>query len=190
MWISIRHSVLLFALLLLAACDRKDPALLEVDALIENHQSLQMQYQAQLDSMTAVYACKQMTDEERFDCCGRFIDMYRGFNLDSQYVYVQQRFELASRLTDRKYIQAARMNKAEVLMRSGMYHEALLSLDSVTAFPIEPVYLPYYYYLRRTLYGLMEDFAITDSEKNRYHRLAQDYRDSIMRVEERGEFYS
>lgn len=188
MWISIRHSVLLFALSLLTACGRQDSSLDELDALIKNHQTVQEQYQARLDSIHVEYHFSQMTDEERFDCCGRFIDMYRGFNLDSQYVYVQQRFELASRLTDRKYIQAARMNKAEVLMRSGMYHEALLSLDSVTALFIEPVYLPYYYYLRRTLYGLMEDFAITDSEKNRYHRLAQDYRDSIMRVEERGSF--
>lgn len=188
MWISIRHSVLLFALSLLTACGRQDSSLDELDALIKNHQTVQEQYQARLDSIRAEYQYDQMTDEERFDCCGRFIDMYRGFNLDSQYVYVQQRFELASRLTDRKYIQAAMMTKAEVLMRSGMYHEAFLSLDSVTAFPIEPVFLPYYYYLRRTLYGLMEDFAITDSEKNRYHQLTQDYRDSIMRVEEKGSF--
>ena len=152
MCISIRQSILLSALFLLAACGKKDSSLDELDALIENHQTVQEQYQTRLDSMHAEYHFSQMTDEERFDCCGRFIDMYRGFNLDSQYVYVQQRFELASRLTNKKYIQAARMNKAEVLMRSGMYHEALLSLDSVTALFIEPVYLTYYYYLRRTLY--------------------------------------
>lgn len=188
MRIPIRYSTVLFVLLLFAACGSHDASLDALDALIDQHQRVQERYQARLDSIRASYRYDQMTDEERFDCCGRFIDMYRGFNLDSQYVYVQQRFELASRLTDRKYIQAAMMTKAEVLMRSGMYHEAFLSLDSVTAFPIEPVFLPYYYYLRRTLYGLMEDFAITDSEKNRYHQLTQDYRDSIMRVEEKGSF--
>ena len=188
MCISIRHSVLLFALSLLTACGKQDTSLDELDALIKNHQAVQEQYQARLDSIHAEYHCDRMTDEERFDYCGRFIDMYRGFNLDSQYVYVQQRIELAFRLTPRNYMQAAMMNKAEVLMRSGMYHEAVLCLDSVTAFPIEPAYQPYHYYLLRTLYGLMEDFAITDSEKNRYHQLTQDYRDSIMRVEEKGSF--
>lgn len=186
MRITIRYSTVLFVLLLFAACGSRDASLDALDALIDQHQRVQERYQARLDSIRASYRYDQMTDEEHFDCCGRFFDLYRGFNLDSQYVYVQQRQKLASRMGDRRYMQAAKMNEAEVLMRSGMYHEAFLSLDSVTAFPIEPVFLPYYYYLRRTLYGLMEDFAITDSEKNRYHRLAQDYRDSIMRVEERG----
>lgn len=188
MCISIRHSVLLFVFLLLTACGKQDTSLDELDALIKNHQTVQEQYQARLDSIRAEYHSDQMTDEERFGYCGRFIDMYRGFNLDSQYMYVQERIELASRLANRRYMQAARMNKAEVLMRSGMYHEAVLCLDSVSAFPIEPAYQPYHYHLRRTLYGLMEDFAITDSEKNRYHQLTQDYRDSIMRVEEKGSF--
>lgn len=188
MRITIRYSTVLFVLLLFAACGSRDASLDALDALIDQHQRVQERYQARLDSIRASYRYDQMTDEEHFDCCGRFFDLYRGFNLDSQYVYVQQRFELASRLTDRKYIQAAMMTKAEVLMRSGMYHEALLSLDSVTALFIEPVFLPYYYYLRRTLYGLMEDFAMTDAEQIRYHRLAQAYRDSIIRVEEPGSF--
>ncbi len=188
MCISIRHSVLFFALLLLVACGKQDSSLDELDALIKNHQAVQEQYQARLDSIRAEYHSDQMTDEERFGYCGQFFDMYRGFNLDSQYVYVQERVELASRLANRRYMQTARMNKAEVLMRSGMYHEAVLCLDSVSAFPIEPAYQPYHYHLRRTLYGLMEDFSITDSEKKRYHQLTQDYRDSIMRVEEKGSF--
>lgn len=185
---SLRYLIVLFALLLLAACDRKDPALLEVDALIENHQSLQMQYQAQLDSMTAVYACKQMTDEERFEHDGLLFDSYRSFNLLMQYKYAQERIELASRLANKEFFCIAQMNKAEVLMRSGMYHEAVLCLDSVAVSPIPSVYKPYYFHLRRTLYGLMDDFAITDLEKSQYHRLTQDYRDSIIRVEDEGSF--
>lgn len=188
MCISIRHSVLLFVFLLLTACGMKDTSLDELDALINNHLAVQEQYQARLDSIRAEYHSDQMTDEERFGYCGQFFDMYRGFNLDSQYVYVQQRVELASRLTNRTYTQAARMNMAEVLMRSGMYHEAVLCMDSVSALPVEAAYQPYHYHLRRTLYGLMEDFALTDSDKKRYHQLTQDYRDSIMRVEEKGSF--
>ena len=149
---------------------------------------MQEQYQAQLDSMYAAYQHAQMTDEERFDCYGRFFDLYRSFNLDSQYVYVQRRLELASRLANEEYIRIAQMNRAEVLMRSGMYHEAVLLLDTIAASSAGAVYQPYYYHLRRTLYGLMEDFAITDSEKNLYHRLTQDYRDSIIHAEQEGSF--
>lgn len=188
MHIPIRHSVVFFALLLLAACNKKDASLLELDALIDQHQAVQMQYQAQLDSISAAYACEQMTDEERFECCGKLFDMCRSFNLTAQNAYAQERIELASRLANKEYLCIAQMNKAEVLMRAGMYHEAVLCLDSVAVSPIESIYLPYYFHLRRTLYGLMEDFAITDFEKNRYHRLTQDYRDSIILVEHEGGF--
>ena len=169
----------------LVAC-QKDASLREVDALIETHHVVQAHYQARLDSMLAEYHYGQMTDEERFDRCGQFFDIYRSFNLDSQYVYVQKRIELASRLTNKRYMQVAKMNMAEVLMRSGMYHEAVLCLDTIAASPVESDYQPYYFHLRRTLYGLMEDFAITESEKKQYHRLTQDYRDSIIRVEGEG----
>lgn len=188
MRIPIRYSTVLFVLLLFAACGSRDASLDALDALIDQHQRVQERYQARLDSIRASYRYDQMTDEEHFDCCGRFFDLYRGFNLDSQYVYVQQRQKLASRMADRRYMQAAKMNEAEVLMRSGMFHEALLCLDSATVYPVDPAYRPYLYHLRRTLYGLMEDFAMTDAEQIRYHRLAQAYRDSIIRVEEPGSF--
>lgn len=59
MWISIRHSVLLFALSLLTACGRQDSSLDELDALIKNHQTVQEQYQARLDSIRAEYQYDQ-----------------------------------------------------------------------------------------------------------------------------------
>lgn len=184
MCISFRHNVvLLIALMLLSACGEKDASLREVDSLIEKHQAVQAQYQARLDSLRSFYQSLPMTDEERFECCGRFFDMYRGFNLDSQLVYVQQRMELAYLIANPEYMHLAQMNRAEVLMRSGMYHEALHILDDVSILQVEPGLLPYYYHLRRTLYGLMEDSAITESEQRQYHRLTQAYRDSILCVE-------
>ena len=182
------HFLLFLVFLTGTVACKKDTSLNEVDALIEAHHTVQTHYQARLDSIHNVYQCHQMTDEERFEWCGQFFDMYRSFNLDSQYVYVQKRIELASHLTNSRYMQVAKMNKAEVMMRSGMYHEAVMSLDTIAASPIESDYQPYYFHLRRTLYGLMEDFAITESEKKHYHRLTQDYRDSIIRVEQEDHF--
>lgn len=178
----------LILVMVLLSCCSNDTSLAEVDALIEVRQQIQQQHQARLDSILAQYPYDQMTDEERFECCGRFFELYRSFHLDSQSVYVQKRLELASRMSNPVYMQAAQMNKAEVMMRSGMYHEAVLCLDSVAASPVESAYLPYYFYLRRTLYGLLEDFAVYDSEKHRYHQLTQDFRDSIIRVEQEGSF--
>ena len=186
--IEAKYGIEIVLIILMTACYNQDRSLHELDALTECHLAMQEQYQAQLDSLDSVYQRKPMTDDERFACYGRLFDMYRSFNLKNQYVYAQKRIDLASRLANREYIRIAQMNNAEVLMRSGMYHEAILCLDSVADSPIEPVYQPYYFHLRRTLYGLMEDFAITGTEKRLYHQLTQDYRDSIIRVEQSGSF--
>lgn len=182
-----KHSIGFAIFLLLTACHDQDRSLHEVDALIDKHQMVQAQYQAHLDSMRMMCSCETMTDEERFECYGRFFDMYRGFDLDSQLVYVQKRIALADRLGIPQNQQLARMNRAEVLIRFGMYHEALGELETIHV-PVKAFMRPYYFHLLRTLYGLMEDFAITASEKNQYHRLTQDYRDSILQVEPEDSF--
>lgn len=188
MRLSVKHSIGLVCLLLLTSCHDKDESLRPLDALINTHQAVQAQHQTRLDSMQAAYQCTQMTDEERFEYCGLLFDKYRSFNLTSQYAYAQERIDIASRLANKDYRCIAQLNRVEVLMRSGMYHEAVLCLDSIAASPIASDYQPYYFHLRRTLYGLMEDFAITEVEKKRYLRLTQDYRDSIIRVEPDGSF--
>lgn len=175
-------------MLLLAACTPPDASLRHLDELLDSHPNVVAHYQARLDSIQAAYQYDQMSDAARFESYGRFFDMYRSFDLDSQYIYAQKRQAIASHLGYRSYLQLAQLNRAEVMMRSGMYHEALLALDSASASSIESGYKPYYFHLRRTLYGLMDDFAIVDQEKNRYHQLTRDYRDSIIDVEVEGSF--
>ena len=174
---------LITASALLLSCSNEDLALSKVDNLIELHQSTQTNYQKQLDSLQLVISSANMSDAESFERYGQLFDMYRGFNVDSQLVFVQKRLALASQTDILEHKQVAQLNNAEVLMRSGMYHEAIGWMDMVAASPVEPVLRPYYFHLRRTLYGLMEDFSITEQERLHYHQLTQDYRDSIIAVE-------
>lgn len=174
---------LITASALLLSCSNDDLALSKVDNLIELHQSTQTNYQKQLDSLQLVISSANMSDAESFERYGQLFDMYRGFNVDSQLVFVQKRLALASQTDILEHKQVAQLNNAEVLMRSGMYHEAISWMDMVAASPVEPVLRPYYFHLRRTLYGLMEDFSITEQERLHYHQLTQDYRDSIIAVE-------
>ena len=174
---------LITASALLLSCSNEDLALSKVDNLIELHQSTQTNYQKQLDSLQLVISSANMSDAESFERYGQLFDMYRGFNVDSQLVFVQKRLALASQTDILEHKQVAQLNNAEVLMRSGMYHEAISWMDMVAASPVEPVLRPYYFHLRRTLYGLMEDFSITEQERLHYHQLTQDYRDSIIAVE-------
>ncbi len=64
----------------------------------------------------------------------------------------------------------------------------LIYMDSALLQPLDPILYPYYYHLRRTLYGHMRDFALTSKERSLYTDLAQQYRDSMMSIHPQGSF--
>ena len=181
------YMTIVACLVLIISCDYADTSLKEVDALIDERLLIQKDYQNRIDSVYST-TLLEMTDSERFACYGQLYDMYRAFNIDSQLHYAQARLNLADKLGGLEYKQAASLNMAEVLMRSGMYYEAMRCIDGVAAYPIEDFLRPYYFHLRRTLYGLLSDFAITESEQRLYDSLTQTYRDSIMYVQLEGSF--
>ena len=173
--------------MLLISCRNVDTSYIELDALINERQSIQTQYQHCIDSVYLT-SLLDTTDGFRFACYGQLFDMYRAFNIDSQLTYAQKRLVVADKLNNIEYKQAAQLNKAEVLMRSGMYYEAMSCINEVSLSPIAHFLQPYYFHLHRTLYGLLADFAITKDDKHIYDSLTQNYRDSIMQVQPVGSF--
>lgn len=125
------------------------------------------------------------TDSVYFELCGRMVEAYRSYNLDSQLYYTEKRIQVAKTPFER---QVSLLNYSEILMRSGMYHETFSYMDSATMQPLNPVLEPYYTHLRRTLYGLMRDFAVTDRERQTYTDITQRHRESIMEVHPDGSF--
>ena len=162
-----------------------DEALLrELDRCIEERAAYYAPREHQIDSLQALLAAP-CSAGERFELYGRLVETYRSYNLDSQQYYTEQRMLLAQTPFEK---QVSLLNYAEVLMRSGMYHETILYIDSALQQPLNPVLEPYYSHLHRTLYGLMEDFAITERERERYSAITQQYREQIMAVHPSGSF--
>lgn len=121
-------------------------------------------------------------DRDRFDALTHLYEEYHSFNTDSAYSITLQQEALAQKIGEIVLIENARLNKANVLASTGMYHESLELIDSVN-FNNLPEYLhPFYYHIKRTVYGYLEDYATFEPEKTRYHRLTNAYRDSIMSV--------
>ena len=181
------YMIIMACSMLMMACRNVDTSYIELDALISERQSIQTQYQHRIDSVYLT-SLLDTTDGFRFACYGQLFDMYRAFNIDSQLTYAQKRLVVADKLNNIEYKQAAQLNKAEVLMRSGMYYEAMTCINEVAQFPIAHFLQPYYFHLHRTLYGLLADFAITKDDKHIYDSLTQNYRDSIMQVQPVGSF--
>lgn len=174
--------------LLLMSCGGKggtEEALLEeLDRCIEERAAYYAPREHQVDSLQALLA-EPCSANKRFELYGRLVETYRSYNLDSQQYYSEQRLILAQTPFEK---QVSLLNYAEVMMRSGMYHETILYMDSALQQPLDPVLEPYYSHLHRTLYGLMEDFAITERERQTYSAITQHYREQMMEVHPAGSF--
>ena len=182
------HSIFgLMAAVCLCACAHDDPnrqLLQELDQCIENRADYCADREHHIDSLRALLN-DSLSHYDRFELYGRLVETYRSYNLDSQLYYTEQRLDMAQTPFE---TQVSRLNYSEVLMRSGMYHETLVYMDSALQQPLNPVLEPYYRHLRRTLFGLMEDFAVTSREQQTYSAITQQYREEIMALHPAGSF--
>lgn len=159
-----------------------------LDRIIEHKSDYQQLRSEQIKSLS-LQLCDSLPAARRLEIYDQMIEAYRAYNLDSQRIYVRKRFELASAVHSPFHMQAAMLNMGEMKMRENMYHESILYLDSVQQQGVREDLLPYYYHLRRTLYGLMEDFATYEEEIQAYCAKTQLYRDSLLTIFEKGTFY-
>ena len=181
--------IILLPILFLPACHKyssTDEALLrELDDCINERATYYELRENQADSLHGLLQ-DSLSHLERFEVYGRLIEVYRSYNLDSQLCYTVKRLDMAQTPFEK---QVSYLNYSEVLMRSGMYHETLAYMDSALQVQtLDPILEPYYTHLRRTLFGLMEDFSVTKREYMTYRNITQQYRKTIMAVHSEGSF--
>lgn len=121
-------------------------------------------------------------DRARFDALGNLFGEYHSYNADSAYAISQRQLALANRIGDKDLIINALLNRANILNLVGMYHETLGIVDSIPDSDIPDYLRPYYYHTKRTVYGHLADFAAFAPEKEYYTRLTDQYRDSLLKV--------
>lgn len=119
-------------------------------------------------------------DRGKFDALGNLYNEYHSFNADSAYVISLRQEAVARRTGDPSLIYNALMNRANIMSATGMYHETLGLMDSISPGKLPEYLLPYYYHIKRTVYGRLADYAAFGPEKRMYNELTNIYRDSIM----------
>lgn len=118
----------------------------------------------------------------RFDSLGRLMDEYYPFNSDSAYAISVERERIARQLGDSVLLINARMNRANVYNATAMYKETLELMDSIPGESVPDYLRPYYFYIKRTVYGRLADFAAFEPERRHYQHLTNLYRDSLLTV--------
>ena len=164
-----------------ADSSRADSLLLKLDQAIKERPIYMEQKELKLAELKRQLH-RQIPDEERFAILGTLLDEYRSFNTDSALHMAEEREQIAIRLGNRKYIDNARMNKADVLGMTGMYKEVMDLMRNIHIDRLPVDIHPYYYHIYRTVYGLMADYAVTAYEKKLYTELTDKYRDSLLLV--------
>lgn len=131
---------------------------------------------------------RQRTPSDRFQALGSLVDAYRAFSIDSQTVYVKRQIALSDSIGNRDMQIQAKLNMVECFYNAGMYKEADELLGKIKRSSLPSYILPYYYHLKRTLYGLLADYALEPEIRNDYNRLLGLYRDSILQANDASSF--
>lgn len=156
-----------------------DSLMRQLDEVIANRPHYQQEKENHLEVLQQNYF-NAPDDRARFDALSHLYDDYHNFNADSAYNISRRQEALAERIGDPNLIVNARMNRANIMSATGMYHETLQLMDSVKPSALPDYLRPYYFHIMRTVYGRLADFSAFPDEKMRYNELTNAFRDSIM----------
>lgn len=164
---------------------RIDSLMMELDTVLANRSYYLEIKESRIDSLKGNLRLSR-DDNDRFEILGRLIEEYNPFNTDSAYAMSVRREEVARRMGDRDLITNAVLNRANILAATGMYNEALELMKPITSGNMPGYLVPYYYHIKRTLYGRLADYAAFSDDRREYERFTDLYRDSLMIVNEPG----
>lgn len=122
------------------------------------------------------------SDEERYSLYGQLFTEYHSYNTDSSLYIARERFKVAGRLKNPEHLDDSRMNIAEIMGTTGMFKEALDLMNIIDRAVLPDYLLGNYFHLYRSLYGLLADYSVARQEKDKYAKLTDMYRDSLLSV--------
>jgi len=158
-----------------------DSLLAQLDSVISNRDIYLAEKEARLSELHEALQ-HAGSDRERFDALGALYHEYHPFNADSAYVISARQELLARKIGDKNMIINALLNKANILSAVGMYHETLSLIDTIYSSELPDYLRPYLYHTKRTVYGNLASYSAFKPEKDYYERLTDEYRDSLLMV--------
>lgn len=171
-----------------ASSSRSSDALLkELKSVVANRDSYREIRERRIDSLKL---CLKVADSEnrKYDLLGELLDEYYTFNADSAYNLALVRDRIARQADDPIKILTTTMNRADVFNAAGMYKEAAGIMDALNPDSIPSSLRPYYFHIYHTLYVRLAEYSAFEPERQRYRRLTDIYRDSLIKVNPPGSF--
>ncbi|MDH6535336.1 hypothetical protein D0T51_09060 [Parabacteroides sp. 52] len=181
-----KHFFLLFYLLSSLVCrgeadPQLDSLLYVLDQSIQERSMYTAEKQERIRALEMqVYHAS--STEERFDVLGSLFEEYKNFQMDSTLVIAGRRLQIAIERKDERRKNISYLNKAEAMIVTGMYKEALDIIDALDRAAFTNEETAYIHHLYHSLYMLMAAYSVTREEKENYLFLERNYKDSILQT--------
>lgn len=167
-----------------APMSRIDSLMRELDETIGRRDMFMEAKEREIDSL------KKRVDgaadnASRFNAMGDLFDVYLSYDADSAFVYADRRKALGDAMANDEMVIHARLNQANILGVTGSFKESLEIIDSICRDDLPDYLVPYYYHIKRLIYGNMADYSLRSDDRDRYLALTGLYRDSLLTVNDR-----
>ena len=167
-----------------------DSMLQVLDQSIEQYARYDSVKLAEIDALRRVLLQTPAQDlRTRYQLSERLFRAYEVFNYDSAFVYATQTRRIAQQLGEPEAIASARINFGTILISSGMYKEALDTLQAIERATLPRSLRAFYYGQLGRCYGEMAAYSDLPYFSTGYTQQANRYRDSALHLSEEGTFF-
>lgn len=183
---TIYYKRILFLFLLqlyaVSAFSQTDSLLRVLSHAIEHKETYIAQKKAQIALLKNLLVKDYLALEQQFEVYEALHHEYRTFQYDSAFTYALKLWETAHQLNDSVKVTIAKLRLSHTLLASGMYKEALDSLNSVNAHLLAKDTKADYYALKSRTYYDLSGYTQDIYYSSRYARLGESYVDSALAI--------
>jgi hypothetical protein len=156
-----------------------------LDSMIAAKDSYQSAKEAELSRLKQRLSAT-MNSRASYMLCDSLFREYLHYQADSAMAYINRKRALAAQLNEQDINDEIEINNAEALGVMGMYNEAFGGLCKLNSSSLSRKNRIYYYKTCRACYGWLSDYSLSVAPKEKYMKMTNVYRDSIVMAMEPG----
>lgn len=187
-----RCYILLVSLLfccILQAQERVDSLLTVLDRTIANtarYEQARLKRIAQIKEHYHTRKSNSLAEEYRIN--QQLYDEYEAYICDSARHYINRNIEIALQCNEPDWLNAAKMKKASILGKTGLYAEGVALLKSVDSKQLSREQLIEYYITFEDIYLYHAEYAMDDEYQVEYLNKLYAYRDSVLQMVDKNSY--
>lgn len=152
----------------------------KLDEAISQRDYYREQREKRIQESKTLFADTRMSAEQQYELLSQIFEEYRSFQLDSALLYLDKKIELSQ--SNEKWFIESIIQQIKLLSATGMYMEAMESLEKLNRQNIPSNQLGSYYIALAGLFNQMAYYSRMPNAHSHYAELTSLYRDSLFMV--------